>query len=808
MEHVAWTFTADKLYDYLRGGRLRRDERGLPYFDEQGNPQFESYNRPEFGDPNHPDYERNSDFLNRLEKEFHNDNTDDLFPWLATEYTKGRLRHDPTHLPGVSKFYRARDPSLLHDEVEELRQTYQNAGYTPEEIEGVLRRDAPSAWERLRRTDVDRIGDWLHNTNSQNPTRHGFNIHNADWNEFMRRTRDYETWRQQRESIRNAVFRSRDGTMHAVPLRSGEARREGETMQNCIAGYSGPLKEMSTQIYSLRDRAGRPKVDMEVKPGTFYNPKTRENLSPDEYQQAREGSYEECPTCHGTGRAPQGAPPVCHVCGSHDLIPYPGDERDYWLCENCREANRRGRCPQCNGQGQINIPLRDDLRDFIPSPFNGRVVQIQGKQNRPPADRYHPYIREFFNSIPEGRRPEWELRQRHFSSMDELFNPEAQHVVYYHPGDYGLPDPGVTTDWPALTRSYLNSGSRVTPDMTDEQRVRAVNNNRMRARYLYHWGKYGGGLDEFQHHLNDPDTLNEVRSHMVDEGAIRRTPEYAQWLQEHPAPTPPNVQPPTGYDEEGNDIYGGPQHQEQAQLFRQQNEAYWLQHEQHDQAHEQALQNLRAVAAEREWPNSPQYQMVDLANRFIAGETPPITEFEDMEHEGSVRFNPAPWCVCGRCEDLWSPGEDYNEHAYLVVSRILTKNSQLTVKNKDLLERFRVYGAGGPHETLVRLWRGAGGLMYRMKRADSDWGEDPDSGLATQPDHFPNVVKDNVWSDVDCPTCKDPMVDGACPRCDWGEFNHSQPIENYPLDPFRDDKAGIRAGNFTTTIPEGRWSFH
>ena len=98
------------------------------------------------------------------------------------------------------------------------------------------------------------------------------------------------------------------------------------------------------------------------------------------------------------------------------------------------------------------------------------------------------------------------------------------------------------------------------------------------------------------------------------------------------------------------------------------------------------------------------------------------------------------------------------------------------------------------------------------KDKDSDFGEDDSSGVRMQPDHFPNVARPGggyhkdtiVESDkppVFCNKCDDEMIDGSCLRCDWGEQNRAVPMPNYPLDPFRDDKAGIRAGSWKFSMP-------
>jgi len=89
-------------------------------------------------------------------------------------------------------------------------------------------------------------------------------------------------------------------------------------------------------------------------------------------------------------------------------------------------------------------------------------------------------------------------------------------------------------------------------------------------------------------------------------------------------------------------------------------------------------------------------------------------------------------------------------------------------------------------------------------KPDSDWGEDDSSGKAVQPDHYPNVARPGGGypegkgkeSDTPCKTCnQNNLVDGRCPLCDWPN-SVSEPIKNFPLDPFRDDKAGIRAASW------------
>jgi len=94
---------------------------------------------------------------------------------------------------------------------------------------------------------------------------------------------------------------------------------------------------------------------------------------------------------------------------------------------------------------------------------------------------------------------------------------------------------------------------------------------------------------------------------------------------------------------------------------------------------------------------------------------------------------------------------------------------------------------------------------------DSDWGEDDSSGISIQPDHGLNAArphgkpkhkKKRHMTDAECKTCHRQLVNGSCESCDWGDRSVSDWTDNYPLDVFRDDKAGIRAGGYIPVAEE------
>ena len=66
-------------------------------------------------------------------------------------------------------------------------------------------------------------------------------------------------------------------------------KKEGDTMQNCIGGYGADVIDDGTKLYSLRDPAGNPHANIEVRPGE-YGPnirqiKGKQNEAPNENYQ-------------------------------------------------------------------------------------------------------------------------------------------------------------------------------------------------------------------------------------------------------------------------------------------------------------------------------------------------------------------------------------------------------------------------------------------------------------------------------------------------------------------------------------------
>ena len=107
-------------------------------------------------------------------------------------------------------------------------------------------------------------------------------------------------------------------------------------------------------------------------------------------------------------------------------------------------------------------------------------------------------------------------------------------------------------------------------------------------------------------------------------------------------------------------------------------------------------------------------------------------------------------------------------------------------------------------------WNFGKSFNKKSYKPDSDWSSQEDSGLAMQPDHYPNIARPGGGfpegkgeeSDVLCKTCnQNNLIDGACPLCDWGRSNTATPGGNYPQDPY-----GTEMVHFRSKVG-GSWDF-
>lgn len=89
-------------------------------------------------------------------------------------------------------------------------------------------------------------------------------------------------------------------------------------------------------------------------------------------------------------------------------------------------------------------------------PHHGQVVQIQGKSNEPPIEKYQKMLKHFFlTQFDDENRPQW--GDMHISEPEQIpgYVGDGGYIAY-HPGDYGLEKPNFYTDWDNLVDNSVN----------------------------------------------------------------------------------------------------------------------------------------------------------------------------------------------------------------------------------------------------------------------------------------------------------------------------------------------------------------
>ena len=134
---------------------------------------------------------------------------------------------------------------------------------------------------------------------------------------------------------------------------------EGDTMGHCVGGYCRAVESGASQIFSLRDKKGQPHVTIEVAPQDF---------TPQNY--------------YHSGQM------------SDDLMSR--------LDEEYRYGGRGG--PTWNDKVEESQEYQDYVKSLPPT-----IVQIKGKANEAPVDKYVPYVQDF-------------VKSRDWHSVDDLEN--------------------------------------------------------------------------------------------------------------------------------------------------------------------------------------------------------------------------------------------------------------------------------------------------------------------------------------------------------------------------------------------------
>lgn len=147
---------------------------------------------------------------------------------------------------------------------------------------------------------------------------------------------------------------------------------EGKAMGHCVGGYCDEVAERGTKIYSLRDAKGNPHVTVEVRPGRVSYKYLTTTPDPDNPAQTL-----------------------------HDRV----------------QSERRG-----NGDYEsYALELVNKLGLNAPSP---EIMQIKGKQNATPVEKYLPYVQDFVKSGQWGRVGD--LRNTGLRRFADVFGPAEQ----------------------------------------------------------------------------------------------------------------------------------------------------------------------------------------------------------------------------------------------------------------------------------------------------------------------------------------------------------------------------------------------
>ena len=202
---------------------------------------------------------------------------------------------------------------------------------------------------------------------------------------------------------------------------------EGESMGHCVGGYCSKVENKRSQIYSLRDAKGEPHVTIETAP-------VHDSLSLSEEQ----GIDME---------AAKRADAYATEQGFDDLTDY-----------------RRWKEFYFDQASKIRNEILDEKRR---ASNDQRIIQIKGKGNRKPADKYLPMVQDF-------------VRSREWTEINDLANADLYHhseIADFIPKSFDVPKnqrilaldkareegvlPTYSTrdEWEEILKRYLPEGS-------------------------------------------------------------------------------------------------------------------------------------------------------------------------------------------------------------------------------------------------------------------------------------------------------------------------------------------------------------
>lgn len=145
---------------------------------------------------------------------------------------------------------------------------------------------------------------------------------------------------------------------HARAELSEGLNAEGDAMGHCVGGYCEDVASRGTEIYSLRDAKGNPHVTVEARPGNWYK-----------------ALQEVAPT------------PM-------DSLPFNNELRNRMKAAGAVIGSDRSK------EDELGNALFQEMYGYAPKQ---EIVQIKGKQNAAPVDKYLPFVQDFVKSGQWGR---------------------------------------------------------------------------------------------------------------------------------------------------------------------------------------------------------------------------------------------------------------------------------------------------------------------------------------------------------------------------------------------------------------------
>ncbi len=193
-------------------------------------------------------------FLQTLQGSYLNDKTDDLMPWLAREWKKGRMQHQ----------------------------------------EGQLRYDAGPDYaiipghQTFHALSPDQLNHWADWYRSDHPSRQSVDVMQMKAPDLHRTIKDWDA--DMREKAQGQA-QTRGDVEHSWPdgwtvqrlVSPKQLKEEGEKMGHCVGGYSNAVAQNQSLIYSLRDHHNEPHATWEVEPSYMEHPETGKTVSRKEH---------------------------------------------------------------------------------------------------------------------------------------------------------------------------------------------------------------------------------------------------------------------------------------------------------------------------------------------------------------------------------------------------------------------------------------------------------------------------------------------------------------------------------------------